>query len=311
MVIDAGTADRESYEVGDTIQISTLQPKQDFTLTGIAKFGNVDSLGTATFAIFDLPTAQELLDREGQVDSISVAGKQGTTPEQLIKDIQPILPADGQVRSAAAEAQDDKDDISEFTNFIEYFLLAFAGIALFVGAFVIFNTLSITVAQTAPASSPRCGPSAPRAARFCWSVIVEALTIGIIASVIGLFAGFALAVGLNALFKALDLDLPTANMVFATRTIVVSLLVGTIITLIAGLFPAIRATRVPPIAAVREGFTLPRSRFAPFVPYVALAVIALAAVPARLLDVQGTTSTRPPGCSRSLAASSCSSSASP
>ncbi len=276
VVIDAGTADRENYKIGDTIQISTLQPKQDFTLTGIAKFGNVDSLGTATFAIFDLPTAQRLLDREGQVDSISVAGTQGTTPEQLIKDIQPILPADAQVRSAAAEAQDDKDDISEFTNFIEYFLLAFAGIALFVGAFVIFNTLSITVAQRTREFATMRTVGASRR-QILWSVIVEALTIGIIASVIGLFAGFALAVGLNALFKALDLDLPTANMVFATRTIVVSLLVGTIITLIAGLFPAIRATRVPPIAAVREGFTLPRSRFAPFVPYIALAVIALAA----------------------------------
>ena len=147
VVIDAGTADREGYQVGDTIEIATIQPKQDFEITGIARFGDVDSLGTATFAIFDLPTAQTLLDREGQVDSISVAGVDGTTPEQLINEIQPILPADAQVRSGAVEAQEDKDEISEFTSFIEYFLLAFAGIALFVGAFVIFNTLSITVAQ--------------------------------------------------------------------------------------------------------------------------------------------------------------------
>ncbi len=275
VVIDAGTADREGYEVGDTIQISTLQPKQDFEVTGIAKFGDVDSLGSATFAIFDLPTAQRLLDREGQVDSISVAGTEGATPEQLIEEIQPVLPADAQVRSAQAEAQEDKDDISEFTSFIRYFLLAFAGIALFVGAFVIFNTLSITVAQRTREFATMRTVGASRR-QILWSVIVEALTIGIIASIIGLFVGFALAVGLNELFKALELDLPTADMVFAPRTIVVSLLVGTIITLIAGLFPAIRATRVPPIAAVREGFTLPRSRLAPFVPYIALAVIALA-----------------------------------
>ena len=276
VVIDAGTADRENYEVGDTIQIATLQPKQDFKVTGIAKFGDVDSIGSATFAIFDLPTAQKLLDREGQVDSISVAGTQGTTPEQLIDEIQPVLPADAQVRSAQAEAQEDKDEISEFTSFIRYFLLAFAGIALFVGAFVIFNTLSITVAQRTREFATMRTVGASRR-QILWSVIVEALAIGIVASVIGLFVGFGLAVGLNELFKALELDLPTANMVFATRTIVVSLLVGTIITLIAGLFPAIRATRVPPIAAVREGFTLPRSRFSPFAPYVALAVIALAA----------------------------------
>ena len=231
VVIDAGTADRENYEVGDTIQIATLQPKQDFKVTGIAKFGDVDSIGSATFAIFDLPTAQKLLDREGQVDSISVAGTQGTTPEQLIDEIQPVLPADAQVRSAQAEAQEDKDEISEFTSFIRYFLLAFAGIALFVGAFVIFNTLSITVAQRTREFATMRTVGASRR-QILWSVIVEALAIGIVASVIGLFVGFGLAVGLNELFKALDLELPTANMVYATRTIVVSLLVGTIITLV-------------------------------------------------------------------------------
>ncbi|HXV34044.1 MAG TPA: ABC transporter permease, partial [Gaiellaceae bacterium] len=275
VVIDAGTADREGYGVGDTIQIATLEPKQDFEVTGIAKFGDVDSLGTATFAIFDLPTGQRLLDREGQVDSISVAGVEGTTPEQLIAEIQPTLPADAQVRSAQAEADDDKEEISEFTSFIRYFLLAFAGIALFVGAFVIFNTLSITVAQRTREFATMRTVGASRR-QILWSVIVEALTIGIIASIIGLFAGFALAVGLNELFKALDLELPTSNMVFATRTIVVSLLVGTVITLVAGLFPAIRATRVPPIAAVREGFTLPHGRLHRFVPYIALGVLALA-----------------------------------
>ncbi|MGH3005082.1 MAG: ABC transporter permease [Gaiellaceae bacterium] len=274
VVIDAGVADREGYEVGETIQISTLQPKQDFEVVGIARFGDVDSLGTATFAVFDLTTAQTLLDRQGQVDEISVAGVEGTTPEQLISEIQPVLPENAQVRSGLVEAQEDKDEISEFTSFIEYFLLAFAGIALFVGAFVIFNTLSITVAQRTREFATMRTVGASRR-QILWSVIVEALTIGILASIIGLFAGLGLAISLNELFKALELELPTANTVFATRTIVVSLLVGTIITLVAGLFPAIRATRVPPIAAVREGYTLPRSRFAPFAPYVALLTIAL------------------------------------
>jgi ABC-type antimicrobial peptide transport system permease subunit len=274
VVLDAGTADREGYEVGDTVAISTLQPKQDFEVVGIAKIGDVNSLGTATFAIFDLTTAQGLLDREGQVDTISVAGVEGTTPEQLFSEIQPVLPDDAQVRLATAEAQDDKDEISEFTSFIEYFLLAFAGIALFVGAFVIFNTLSITVAQRTREFATMRTVGASRR-QILWSVIVEALTIGILASIIGLFGGLGLAIGLNELFKALDLDLPTTDTVFATLTIVVSHLVGTIITLIAGLFPAIRATRVPPIAAVREGFTLSPGRFHRFTPYIAVLTIGL------------------------------------
>ncbi|HEU4449772.1 MAG TPA: FtsX-like permease family protein [Gaiellaceae bacterium] len=274
VVIDAGTADREDYAVGDTVEIATIQPKQGFELVGIAKFGDVDSLGTATFAVFDLGTAQQLLDREGQVDAISVAGVDGTTPQQLIEEIAPVLPASAQVRTGEAEAEDDKEEISEFTSFIEYFLLAFAGIALFVGAFVIFNTLSITVAQRTREFATMRTVGASRR-QILWSVIVEALTIGIIASVIGLFAGLGLAIGLNELFKALELELPTANTVFATRTIVVSLLVGTIITLVAGLFPAIRATRVPPIAAVREGYTLPPGRFHRLRPYIAGLVIVL------------------------------------
>ena len=108
------------------------------------------------------------------------------------------------------------------------------------------------------------------------SVIVEALVIGLLASVIGLFAGLGLAVGLNKLFTALNLDLPQTQTVFATRTIVVSLLVGTLVTLFAGLSPALRATRVPPIAAVREGATLPRSALSRFSPYIAVATIVLA-----------------------------------
>ena len=204
-----------------------------------------------------------------------MAGKEGTTPQQLIDEIRPLLPADAQVKTGVQEAQEDKDDLSEFTNFIRYFLLAFAGIALFVGSFVIFNTLSITVAQRTRefATLRTLGASRRQVLR---SVLLEAFVVGLLASVVGLFLGLGLAKGLEALFRALNLELPLADTVFATRTIVVSLIVGTVITVVAGLFPAIRATRVPPIAAVREGAELPRSRFSRFTPFVAVALIALA-----------------------------------
>ncbi len=276
-MLDAGTADREDFALGDTVAISTLQPKEDFEVVGIAKYGDVESLGTATFAIFDVATAQTLFDREGEFDAISVAGAEGTTPTQLIADIEPLLPADAQVKTGAEEAQESQDEIGEITTFVRYFLLAFAGIALFVGSFVIFNTLSITVAQRTRefATLRTLGASRRQVLR---SVLLEAFVIGFLASVMGLFLGLALAKGLEALFRALGLGLPVAETVFATRTIVVSLLVGTLITVVAGLFPAIRATRVPPIAAVREGAELPKGRFARFTPYIALAVIALALV---------------------------------
>ena len=272
VVIDIATAEKEDYAVGDTIKIATVEPVRSFQLVGLAQFGDVASLGTATFAVFTIPTAQTLLDREGKFDSISVAGKPGVTPQELVREIRPVLPNSAQVRTGVQQADEDSQQ-AEFTTFIRYFLLGFAGVALFVGAFVIFNTLSITVAQRIREFATLRTIGASRR-QLLTSVVLEALIIGVLASVVGLFAGLGLAAGLDALFEALGFDLPTSDLVFAPRTVIVSLSVGIIVTLVAGLFPALRATRVPPIAAVREGATLPPSRVAPFAPYIALVAIA-------------------------------------
>jgi putative ABC transport system permease protein len=274
VVIDSQSADEQGYKVGDTIKVATLQPVRSFKLVGLAHYGEVASIGSATFAVFTIPTAQSLLERIGKFDAISVAAKDGVTPQKLVQEIRAILPSDAIVRTGAQQASEDKKDV-EFTKFIRYVLLAFAGVALFVGAFVIFNTLSITVAQRTREFATLRTIGASRK-QVLSSVVIEALAIGLIASVTGLFLGLGLAAFLNWLFKQFNLDLPTQGIVFAPRTIIVSLAIGMIVTLVAGLLPARRATRVPPIAAVREGFVLPRGRMARFVPYIALVVIALA-----------------------------------
>jgi ABC-type antimicrobial peptide transport system permease subunit len=276
VVIDSQSADEQGFKVGDTIQVATLKPVQPFKLVGLAHYGAVASIGSATFTVFTIPEAQLLLDREGQFDAISVAAKDGVTPDKLVQQIRPILPSDATVRTGAQQASEDKKDVS-FTKFIRYLLLAFAGVALFVGAFVIFNTLSITVAQRTREFATLRTIGASRR-QVLSSVIIEALVIGLIASITGLFLGLGLAAFLNWLFKQFNLDLPTQGIVFAPRTIIVSLAIGVIVTLVAGLLPARKATRVPPIAAVREGFVLPKGRMARFVPYIALVVIALAIV---------------------------------
>ena len=275
VAIDEGVADDESLAVGDRIGVAALGPAREFEIVGIARYGDVSSLGGATFAIFDIPTAQTLVDKEGELDAVQAAAQDGVAPEQLVARIRGELGTSVTVRSGSEQASEDSDEVATFTSIIRYFLLSFAGIALFVGAFVIFNTLSITVAQRTREFATLRTVGASRR-QVLGSVILEALVIGLLASVIGLFAGLGLAVGLNELFIALNLDLPQTETVFATRTIVVSLLVGTVITLIAGLSPALRATRVPPIAAVREGAKLPRSALSRFVPYIAVATVVLA-----------------------------------
>ena len=273
LVVDAGTADRQDLKLGEPVGVATLKPVRKFELVGIARFGSVNSIGGATFAIFDLPTAQELFDKKGQFDAISVAAKPGISDEQLVEDIRDILPSSAHVQTAEAQASSDAEETQEGIAIVQKFLLAFGGVALFVGAFVIFNTLSITVAQRTREFATMRTIGASRR-QVLASVVVEALVIGFLASVIGLFLGLALAKGLNAVFTSAGIDLPQTDLVFAPRTIVVSLLVGTVITTLAGLAPAVRATRVPPIAAVREGATLPKSRLAPLALPGALVAIA-------------------------------------
>jgi putative ABC transport system permease protein len=275
LAIDEGVADDESLAVGDRIGVAALGPAREYEIVGIARYGDVSSLGGATFAIFDVPTAQTLLDKKGELDAVQAAAQDGIAPEELVASIRRELGTSVTVRSGSEQADEDSSEVATFTNIIRYFLLTFAGIALFVGAFVIFNTLSITVAQRTREFATLRTVGASRR-QVLGSVILEALVIGLLASIIGLFAGLGLAVGLNALFRGLNLDLPQTETVFATRTIVVSLLVGTVVTLVAGLSPALRATRVPPIAAVREGAKLPRSALSRFGPYIAVATIVLA-----------------------------------
>jgi putative ABC transport system permease protein len=277
VVIDAGTVDSQDFALGDMVEIATLVPKRPFELVGVAQYGGVNSIGTATFAVFTIPQAQELLDRRGQYDSISVAANEGVEEEALVAAIEDVLPAGAAVQSATAEADEAQDEIGEFTSIIRIFLLTFAGVSLFVGAFVIFNTFSITVAQRTREFATLRTIGASRR-QVLAAVILESLAIGIVASLIGLALGLLLAEGIQAMFRLFDFELPSADRVFALRTVVVSMAVGVLVTLAAGLFPAIRATRVPPIAAVREGATLPRSRISRFAPWIAglVAVGALA-----------------------------------
>ena len=274
IAIDQRTSEKQDYSIGDTIGVAADQGVRQFEITGIAKFSSSASIGASTIAIFDVPTAQDLFHKEGKFDEVQVAAKQGVAPEKLVGEIRPLLPETAQVKTAEAQTQEAVDDINEGVGIFQKILLAFGFIALFVGAFVIANTLSITIAQRMRefATLRTIGGSRRQVLR---SVMLEALVVGLMASLIGLFFGLAIAKGLNALFSALGVEFPSGGTVFATRTIVVSLLVGVVVTLLASLRPAIKATRVPPIAAVREGASLPVSRLSRWGPVVSIVTLAL------------------------------------
>jgi putative ABC transport system permease protein len=274
VVIDPDTAKDEHFSVGDSIGVAAVGPVRRFRIVGIAKYGDVESLGGATFAVFTIPEARRLLHMDG-FTAIAVAAKGDLSQDQLAGRLQKLVPGTAQVKTAEEQANADKKGIAGFLTFIRGFLLGFGGIALFVGAFVIFNTLSITVAQRTRelATLRTLGATRRQVLR---SVILESAAIGLLASVVGLLSGFGLARGLSALFGALGLGLPEAAPVYALHTFVVSLLLGVLVTVLAGLVPAFRSTRIAPIAAARGGMPQKvRGRRATIAGVVLLAVAAL------------------------------------
>jgi putative ABC transport system permease protein len=251
VVIDGASADKEHYRIGSQVRVTTRGKAQTFTVVGITRFGKVKALGTATTAVFDLGTAQKLFGKQGRYDDILVAAREGAAPAGVRHAVAGAAGAGTQVQTAQAHDRFTLDGLKQFISIIQTVLIVFGLVAVFVGAFTIFNTLSITVAQRSREFGLLRMVGAGRR-QVLASVMLEALAIGLLASIIGLGAGFGIAKGLDAVFTSMDLSLPEAGLVFAGRTVAVSLLVGTLVTLVAGLIPAWRATRVAPVAALRD-----------------------------------------------------------
>ncbi|MEA2199735.1 MAG: putative transport system permease protein [Solirubrobacteraceae bacterium] len=256
VAIDEATAKRHNLKLGQQMIVAGSAPAKRYTIVGITRFGGGESFGGAGAAILTPPEAQRVVGLPRHFDQIDVAAGAGVTAGALRDRIRAILPAAVDVRTGAQQAAKDTSDLESNLSFIRTFLLVFAYVSLVVGAFIIFNTFSITVAQRTREFGLLRTLGASRR-QILQSVIYEGLLLGVGGAVLGLLGGIALAPALNALFKAFGADLPHNGTVIETRTIVVSLLVGLIVTLLAGLAPAIRATRVPPLAAMREGVGIP------------------------------------------------------
>jgi putative ABC transport system permease protein len=251
---DARTASKAKLSLGDPVEVLTQAEPVHATLVGIFGYGprgEEDTLGGASFVAFDPATAQVVLKGGGKFDSIRVAADPGVSPQTLRDRIQSILPPGYQAATGQQQASTDSQQIKDQLKFLTIGLLVFAGISLFVGAFIIFNTFSILIAQrTRELALLRALGATPAQVRR--SVVIEAAIVGLAASAVGVVAGFAIAIGLKGLMKAIGADLPTTATQFLPRTIVVGMIVGTVTTLVASIGPASRASRVPPIAALRD-----------------------------------------------------------
>jgi len=259
MAIDAKTAEDTGYVVGDRAKVLFQGPARDFTVSGIIGFGEADNLGGARLVGFDLATAQEVMNREGRFDEIDVAAEEGVTAGQLRDRIRAAVEPRYEVLTGEELAEDSAAAINDtIGRFLGTALLAFAFVALLVGAFLIFNTFTIIVAQrTRELALLRCLGASRR--QVMNSVLLESVIVALVASLVGLGLGVLIAGGLKALLSTfLGADIPATGIQFQPRTVVVSLAVGLIVTVLAAVMPARKATRVPPVAALQ-----PETAFAP------------------------------------------------
>lgn len=250
--IDAATAETIGYAVGDRMPVQFRSGVREFEIVGVTGFGDADNMLGATMVTLDLATAQDVLDMQGEYSTITVVGDGQVPPEDLRDRVEAALDRDAvEVVTAETQQAADQQAISEGLGFFTTALLAFAGVAVFVGIFLIVNTFSIIVAQrTREFALLRAVGASSRQVRL--AVTVEALVVGVVAGALGLVAGIGLSTLLRVVLDAAGIGLPDGGLVVEPRTVVVAMLVGVVVTVLAALAPARRASRVSPMEALRD-----------------------------------------------------------
>ncbi|HEX4305759.1 MAG TPA: FtsX-like permease family protein [Solirubrobacterales bacterium] len=273
--LDKSAAESANLEVGDTLKIIGAGKVEPFKLVGLTQLGQA-SFGGASIAQVTLPVAQRLTHERGQFDQISVSSDDGVSEGALKKRIEKVLPLSARVETAKENADRSTEEIRENLGFLQTILLVFGYVAVLVGAFIIFNTFSITVAQRISEFGVLRTLGASRR-QILSSVLLEAAAIGLIGAIVGLAGGYAVAAGLRALFSAIGADLPTTSPVLEARTVIVSFAVAFVVTGLSALIPAVRSTRVPPIAAL-HAFSPPPSRRRRVVLLVLVGLLSVAGI---------------------------------
>ena len=250
VTLDKSSARRAGYDIGDTVTIVGPQGKGEFVLVGVTGTGDTDNGGGAAIAAFDPVTADSFLGAKGLVDSVYIAVDSEASVSSVQDELRSILPSDVEVITGEQSAQETAGAINDIIGIFGNVLLGFAAVSLFVSAFLIFNTFAIIVSQRLrELALLRAVGASVRQIRSM--IIGESLVVSVLATVLGVFAGMGVAVGIVALFNATGAAFPSASLIVSARTILVSILVGVGVTVAAALIPALRAGRIPPVAAMR------------------------------------------------------------
>ena len=253
VALDEASAKAGNYVVGDIVKVVAQTGSREFTLVGIAGYGDVRSPGGATFALFDLATAQEFLAKPGFVDAILISGDGSASDEELAQAINAAIPSSYKTETltGAQITKETQDQIGSALSFFSILLSTFSYIALGVGSFVIYNVFSISAAQRQRENAllRAIGASKKQVTR---ALMIESVVVGLFGSTIGLFAGIGLSKALSALLKAASIDLPSGDLVVPSSAVVNTIVVGLIVTVASAWLPARRAGKVPPLAAMRE-----------------------------------------------------------
>jgi putative ABC transport system permease protein len=251
VVVDVGSARRADLTVGDRVTVLLTGPARTFTLVGTVGFGRLDAVAGSTYTLFELPTAQAVLGRAGQVDEVLVSAAPGVSPDELVGRVGAALGDGISVESSAVRAAQRARDARAQLAIVDRALLSFALIALVVGGFIIVNTFTIVVAQrTRELALLRALGASQRQVRR--SVLIEAAATGFVASVVGAAAGVGLAAGLRRLVEAFGLEIPGSGVQVEMGSLIVPVVAGTLLTAVAAYLPARRAGRTRPLAAMRD-----------------------------------------------------------
>ncbi len=253
VALDAGVTKKAGYKVGDTVKVVAQGGSRQFTLVGVAKYGNVSSPGGATFALFDLKTAQSFVGRPGFIDAVVVRSDHSVSDSELAKRIQAAMPASAKTETltGAQITKENQDAVEKGLGFFKIFLSVFSLIAMGVACFVIYNVFSITAAQRQRENALLRAVGAQRG-QVTRAMLLESVAVGVIGSLLGLICGVGVSFALKGFLGVIGVTFPSTTLQLLPPTIVLTMVVGTVVTVLSAIMPALRGGRVSPLAAMRD-----------------------------------------------------------